>query len=385
MVPKHGLSSTEDSLPKRLRSSETLASRSATPAEINSTKPNFKVHYHLLDLNHKQPKTDKELGKHAKFLVSPFAEGAKAGELDQYFPVEPIQDWEIMKKYNNFVIEGDTYTKYHFVYVRLPDTPNTGSENDQDFGVARILQIRALNSQNVYALVAWMWWAKELPAPLKRAPDQMFLTFAGKADVVHWNEEDDQLSSKFYWRQTLNRTTGELSQIRERCICKGHFNPEIAMEICDNPSCKVWLHDECIINDILTKTYNRLQTNGETNGTSKSRRKSKGKIWKRKFSAKIKADSVSTTVEIADLRKDVVALRPWEERVACLKCGTLLDGVGILNKESSETQDQHDISATQQVRQALNQPQKDLEHSEPSTSSVYPKLRSFLQLRFCQA
>lgn len=103
MVPKHGLSSTEDSLPKRLRSSETLASRSATPAEINSTKPSFKVHYHPFDLNHKQPKTDKELGKHAKFLKSPFVEGAKTDELDQYFSVEPFRDWQNMKKYNNFI------------------------------------------------------------------------------------------------------------------------------------------------------------------------------------------------------------------------------------------------------------------------------------------
>ncbi|KAH8602536.1 hypothetical protein B0O99DRAFT_679531 [Bisporella sp. PMI_857] len=351
MAPKHGLSSAEDSLVKRVKSSETPASRSATPAEINSTKVGFTVHYPTLDSKHKQSKKEEELAKHAEFLVSPFlAKGAEPGELDQYFSVEPFQEWNSMKKYNNFIIQGDTYKHDHFVYVRLPDTPNTGRENDKDFGVARILQVRALNAQNVYALVAWMWWAKELPAPLKRAPDQVnldsgqrkyhgtheliasnwldvldVLTFAGKADVVHWGEEDDQLTSKLYWRQTFNRATGELSQIREHCICNGHFNPEVAMEICDNPSCKVWLHEECIIDDVLTKTYNRLQENGETNGTSKPGRKSKGKIWKGKFSAKIKANGSSTTVEITDLRKDVIALQPWEERIACLKCGSLLE------------------------------------------------------------
>lgn len=30
------------------------------------------------------------------------------------------------------------------------------------------------------------------------------------------------------------------------------------MEICDNPSCQVWMHEECLIDDILTKTYKRL-------------------------------------------------------------------------------------------------------------------------------
>ena len=37
------------------------------------------------------------------------------------------------------------------------------------------------------------------------------LSFAGKADVYHWLEEDDNLSHKLYWRQTFNRKTQALS------------------------------------------------------------------------------------------------------------------------------------------------------------------------------
>jgi hypothetical protein len=37
------------------------------------------------------------------------------------------------------------------------------------------------------------------------------LSFAGKADVVQWDEVDDNLTSKLYWRQTFNRETQELS------------------------------------------------------------------------------------------------------------------------------------------------------------------------------
>ena len=84
--------------------------------------------------------------------------------------------------------------------------------------------------------VAWLYWPDELPAPKKPSPDQItphggkrtyhgshelvasnhmdvldVLSFAGKADVGHWLEEDDNLPYKLYWRQTLSRETQELS------------------------------------------------------------------------------------------------------------------------------------------------------------------------------
>lgn len=37
------------------------------------------------------------------------------------------------------------------------------------------------------------------------------LSFAGKADVWHWPEEDDNLNHKLYWRQTYNRKNETLS------------------------------------------------------------------------------------------------------------------------------------------------------------------------------
>ncbi len=81
-----------------------------------------------------------------------------------------------------------------------------------------------------------MYWPEELPPPSVKAADQVnkdsgkrtyhgsheliasnymevldVLSFAGKADVPQWFEEDDNLQSKLYWRQTYNRTTQALS------------------------------------------------------------------------------------------------------------------------------------------------------------------------------
>ena len=81
-----------------------------------------------------------------------------------------------------------------------------------------------------------MYWPDELPPPKRPAPDQVnanggkrtyhgshelvasnymevldVLSFAGKAEVGHWLEEDDNLPYKLYWRQTFCRETQELS------------------------------------------------------------------------------------------------------------------------------------------------------------------------------
>lgn len=135
------------------------------------------------------------------------------------------------------LVQGEVYKNNHYVYVRGEKTPKRPhEENDKDFWVAKILQVRAANAQNVYALVSWMYWREELPPPATRTGDMVFsnsgqrkyhgnyeliasnymevldvLSFAGKADVFHWEEEDDQLQSKLYWRQTLCRETKELS------------------------------------------------------------------------------------------------------------------------------------------------------------------------------
>jgi hypothetical protein len=101
------------------------------------------------------------------------------------------------------------------------------------------------------------------------------------------------------------------------------------MEICDNTSCQVWMHRECIFDDVLTKTYKRLVKDSDsaepgTNGASKPNgKKSKAKIWKGIFQAKIKVEEDDhTLVEITDLRDG--GLDPWTEPVECLKCGTKL-------------------------------------------------------------
>lgn len=94
------------------------------------------------------------------------------------------------------------------------------------------------------------------------------------------------------------------------------------MFVCDNPECKTWLHTDCVIDDILTKTYKRLMND---DGATGKKPKAKGKrIWKGIFEAEVEPDEFDKppTVEITDLRRKRM---PWKERISCLKCGSLLE------------------------------------------------------------
>lgn len=129
------------------------------------------------------------------------------------------------------------YKNNQTVFVRGKDLAKTGpADQPRNFWIARILQVRARNAQHVYALVTWLYWADELPPPAVRSPDQVskdggkrkyhgsheliasnymevldVLTFAGKAEVYHWDEQDDNVGSQLYWRQSYCRETLELS------------------------------------------------------------------------------------------------------------------------------------------------------------------------------
>jgi hypothetical protein len=106
MAPKHGLSGlqAEETLAKRVKNSETPASRSATPADLTGKVP-FTVQYPQMNSKRKLAKKEQELVDLAEHQISPFiAKGAtRAGELDQYYTVTPTKEWAAMKKYNNFI------------------------------------------------------------------------------------------------------------------------------------------------------------------------------------------------------------------------------------------------------------------------------------------
>lgn len=106
------------------------------------------------------------------------------------------------------------------------------------------------------------------------------------------------------------------------------------MMICDNLECMLWMHQECLIDDILTKTRDRLFKGCETdpnrasNSAAKSG-KSRRQIWRGEFAAKLHTDDSASgpnsTVVISDLRDKFAGPTTWTERITCLKCRSLIN------------------------------------------------------------
>jgi hypothetical protein len=167
MAPKRGLGG-EATLTKRMKARPTSPSRSATPVGIN-----FSVQYPP------KPRNKGQRPANAQLHVSPFLAtyASKKGELNQYYLVTPSAEWGSMKVCKNFIskfkmpgnptrgnannsnaVQGEMYTVNQFVYVRGQDTPKGIEPKDKDFWIAKVLEVRAVNPQQVYALVCQSWF-----------------------------------------------------------------------------------------------------------------------------------------------------------------------------------------------------------------------------------
>ncbi|OBT40423.1 hypothetical protein VE00_08876 [Pseudogymnoascus sp. WSF 3629] len=275
--------------------------------------------------------------------------------LDLRYIVEPSTSgtWLGMQNYTKCTIENVDYRKNDFVYVRPPGLELDGDDDERKFYVAQILEIRAKDPRQVYALVAWMYWPDQLinahvgaerPMSLRRwyhgkhelvASNHLDIedvtSLAGHAPVAQWLEEhDDKIQEGLYWRQTFNAITGNLSGIRKHCICKKYYNPDVILVGCPNKECDIWMHEECIVNDALTKVFDALPADPDQ---KKKKRKSAKRLSVNHLSQDLSyKDAVYTkrfTGTIVDNGNkiriiDMVNKKISTEKLCCLKCSTAL-------------------------------------------------------------
>lgn len=121
----------------------------------------------------------------------------------------------------------ETFGANDFISVNHSNVANgelLTTEDEKQFWVARVLEIRAKDSQNVYLRVFWCYWPNELPMGSQsyHGKDELIvsnqmeiidaMTVASKASVSHWLEKDEEkVLDALYWRQTFNFQTQTLS------------------------------------------------------------------------------------------------------------------------------------------------------------------------------
>ncbi|KAK4077270.1 hypothetical protein Purlil1_12394 [Purpureocillium lilacinum] len=220
--------------------------------------------------------------------------------MDVAYDVEPRKKWFDMTRYKSFIYNGVKYHVDDYVCVTNDTTikhqsatgmgpEHQGPPKLTDYWVARILEIRALDADNVFARVFWMYSPDELPPNTLTNEDfvsgrQLYhgqheliasnhkrltksvdiinvVSVAMPAIVNHWLEsEDEATQGALYWRQAFDCLTSELSPVELVCKCRIPANPDRMLVGCSNPECENWLHYECLLHELLTRVYDDLGT-----------------------------------------------------------------------------------------------------------------------------
>ncbi|KAL8842545.1 MAG: hypothetical protein Q9170_000499 [Blastenia crenularia] len=245
--------------------------------------------------------------------------------------IRPESIWASLTKYNNFTMRCEKYCVHQYAVVSrfqpLPkplDPFDAGADAGADAEVsciARILEIRAFDPQNVYVRVYWLYRPEEVSGGRKpyHGSNEMIATnhmeivdalrVLKSVDVQHLKEEDQVELPKegIYWRQTFHYLTQELSTPKSHCVCHENTNPECPTIRCTNYHCRLVLHEDCIINDALTK----IQENKELiydhsiHAITSQRLRSLG--WRRMLYTELQTG------------------RTWEIDFYCLVCGTRIE------------------------------------------------------------
>ncbi|KAI9812406.1 MAG: hypothetical protein M1827_004637 [Pycnora praestabilis] len=321
-----------------------LSSRTELPAP--TTECPYTIEFPSL-LKQRKRKSKGGASEEQEYEHSPFSE-----DLDVNYVIRPHSLWSANKKYRNFVVGEETFGVNDFVFVNHADVPHgtpLPTTEERQFWIARVLEVRAADQQHVYLRVFWVYWPDDLPGGAQDYHGKHELvvsnhmeiidamTVAGKADVSHWVEEDDETDQTFtelYWRQTFNYVTQNLSDLRPRCVCKQPYNPDKFLIGCSNKGCKLWLHTDCVLDDVLTRVSERLvgDTNGHDSKTRgkggrgrKSLQKDPHKSYEGLFEAQISQEDEEGTVDrviVTDIRttEEGAPAPSWAEDIICLNC-----------------------------------------------------------------
>ncbi|OAL35183.1 hypothetical protein AYO20_05437 [Fonsecaea nubica] len=212
------------------------------------------------------------------------------------FTVCPGKKWESASRYHTAQFQGRDlrYTVGQYVYINnkeiVPDPPHADATEEERLAydkkncwVGLLSEFKAVDGEEVYARVYWLYWPDELPMGRQPYHGRRELVLSNHvgiieaqslvslADVSHWDETDDSnknMLGERYWRQILDVTKMQkqyplslrpLSQLRKFCICEGYDNPEQDMFQCPDKNCDTWNHEACLIENMEQRAWERFK------------------------------------------------------------------------------------------------------------------------------
>lgn len=227
---------------------ETMASEAGPNAPPTVTAP-FSIQYlSTVDSKPKRRRVSGTAKAEKDFAAGREEAGVGEAAKPVAFTVHPGSSWDSMRKYKNFIgmiggkktrgpdardcgltlafaVNDKHFGIQDYVYVNNGYVPRNGEvEDEHQFWIARVLEVRASDEAHVYLRVYWMYWPEELPRGREYyhgkaelvASNHMeiidAMTVSDKAEITSVREEDDAPTAiGLYWRQTFDFPTQKVS------------------------------------------------------------------------------------------------------------------------------------------------------------------------------
>jgi hypothetical protein len=159
----------------------------------------------------------------------------------------------------------------------------------ENLWVGRVLECRADSERDVFLRIFWLYWPEELPMGRQPYHGEKELvmsnamdiidaqSIASAAEVSYWDEKDEEGDSDLgerFWRQTFDvnklgkANKGGLSDVRRHCTCQREYNPDLTMYKCVDENCGIWNHEECLVENVCARAYEKSLT-GSLHGDGK--------------------------------------------------------------------------------------------------------------------
>ncbi|KAL8871003.1 MAG: hypothetical protein Q9174_003078 [Haloplaca sp. 1 TL-2023] len=185
------------------------------------------------------------IGMFQQLDIHPKADPTRDPILTPVVSIRPQVIWDSLDKYNDFTFGDHRYAMNQYAIVsraqRLPKEYHPLSKDEKTRCVARILEIRAKDAQNVYVRVYWLYRPEEIPTGRQLyhgkaeyiATNHMEIVdatrFIRPAQIIHVNNEVlwlQQAQLACYWRQTYDYMLQKLSiQGQDCCLSTPTMSP----------------------------------------------------------------------------------------------------------------------------------------------------------------
>jgi len=207
------------------------------------------------------------------------------------YEVQPVDKWESLRKYKRFTVGSESMSTGQCILVRC-DESDDGNVDPQREWKAKVLEVRALDTEHVYLRVAWLNRPEDLASGRKdyHGKNELIPTnqmdiidgaaVNGTFEIVKWDDSDEGDAvideDQYFWRQTFDYVdTRAFSKLRIICVDNAPQNPDEMIIQCSHEDCRKWLHMKCIAERAVQEaagdiTAAKKKTNKKKNSRSVS-------------------------------------------------------------------------------------------------------------------